>query len=72
MDILGLRHPSFKPVWVRVAIVVFCTLWAVGEFVWGTMAWGVAIAALAVICAYRFRSIDYSAIKRPGEREDGA
>ncbi len=72
MDIFGLKHPSFKPVWVRVSIVVFCTLWAVVEFLWGNAAWGTAIAAIAVICAYRFRSIDYTAIKRPGETEDSS
>lgn len=70
MDIFGLKHPTFKPVWVRVAVVVFCTVWALFEFVWGDSVWGAAIAAIAVICAYSFRKIDYSAVKRLHETEE--
>lgn len=70
MDIFGLKHPTFKPVWVRVAVVAFCTLWAIFEFVWGNSAWGTAIGAIAVVCAYRFRAIDYSTVKRLGETEE--
>jgi hypothetical protein len=62
MKLLDLNHPSFKPVWVRVAVVVVCAVWSVVEMVNGNAFWGIAFAGLAVICGYRFSVIDYNAI----------
>ena len=60
MKMLGLDHPTFKPVWVRVAVVVFCTVWSIGEFFIGDTSWGIGIGILAVVCAYYFAVIDYT------------
>ncbi|MEJ8474633.1 DUF3329 domain-containing protein [Roseibium algae] len=44
-------HPFFRPLWRRIAIVVFCACWAAFEFYNGNETWGwitLAIAAYAV------------------------
>jgi hypothetical protein len=49
-----LDHPFFRPLWLRVAIVVVCLGWAVFEFAGGSAFWGILFGALGVYSAYRF------------------
>jgi len=49
-----LDHPFFKPLWLRVAIVVVCLGWAAFEFVGGSPFWGILFGAIGVYSAYRF------------------
>lgn len=60
MKLLDLNHPSFRPVWVRVAVVLVCFVWGLVELSTGAMLWAVIFLGLGAICAYRFATIDYS------------
>mgnify|MGYP001819903145 CR=1 FL=1 len=51
--LLDLEHPFFRPVGVRVAVVVVCGGWSIFEFMNAAPLWGVIFLGLAVICAYR-------------------
>ncbi len=49
----GSEHPWFRPLWRRVAVVVFCAVWAAfelysGEPFWATIFGGMAAYALWV------------------------
>ncbi|MEL6683093.1 MAG: hypothetical protein AAFQ09_10685 [Pseudomonadota bacterium] len=72
MRFLGLDHPTFKPRWVRVAVVIFCTVWATFELTLGDPRWGIGIGALAAICAYKFVVTNYEAIETSNHRKDGS
>ena len=39
-DFLGLSHPWFRPTWRRIAVVVACLGWSVGEFWFGSYGFG--------------------------------
>ena len=67
MKILGLDHPTFRPVWVRVAVVVFCAAWSLTEFIFGDLRWAVGISVLAIICVYAFAVIDYDTPDGPND-----
>ena len=62
MKLLDLTHPSFKPVWVRVTVVIVSACWSIVEFANGSTLWGVFFIGLAVICGYRFSVIDYASV----------
>jgi len=47
-------HPFYKPLWRRIAIVGFCTAWALFEFVTGTPFWGMIFGGMGALCAYHF------------------
>lgn len=49
-----LDHPFFKPLWIRLAIVVVCLGWAAFELVDGSPFWSIIFGALGVLAAYRF------------------
>ncbi len=51
---LDVDHPMFRPLWVRVLIVVLCVGWAVFEFVAGSALWGAAFLALGIYAAWGF------------------
>jgi hypothetical protein len=45
------QHPFLRPLWRRIAIVIFCFGWAGVEFYNGNQTWGwitIAVAAYAV------------------------
>jgi hypothetical protein len=62
MKLLDLEHPSFKPLWVRVAVVAVCVLWGLFELAQGNTLWAVIFLGLGAVCGYRFAVIDYTAI----------
>lgn len=54
MQILDVNHPFFKPLWRRIAIVVFCFGWAAVETRGNEPFWAVLFGALGVYCAWQF------------------
>ncbi len=51
---LDTSHPIFRPLWVRVLIVVLSGAWAVVEFVVGSPFWGMLFGALAAYAGWHF------------------
>lgn len=49
-----LDHPFFKPLWIRLLVVVSCLGWTAFEFVGGSPGWGIAFGAIGLYSAYRF------------------
>ncbi len=49
-----LDHPFFRPLWIRLLIVIVALGWALLEFASGAPFWGVLFAAIGVFAAYRF------------------
>lgn len=48
------NHPFFRPLWRRIAIVVFCAAWSVFEFVTGSGFWGTLAGGMAAYGAWQF------------------
>lgn len=61
MKLIDLTDPFFAPVWVRIAVVAVCAVWGVFELSTGAVLWGAVFLGLALICAWRFATIDYDA-----------
>ena len=74
MKLIDLEYPFFKPVWIRVAVVVVCAGWGLFELSTGAVLWGVFFIGLAIICGYRFSVIDYAAmpdaVKKPPQNDE--
>lgn len=51
---LDLRHPFFRSLWRRVAVVAVCLGWAAFEIAMGAMLWGMLFAGLGAVCAWQF------------------
>ncbi|WP_180903390.1 hypothetical protein [Martelella soudanensis] len=49
-----LKHPSLKPLWVRILAVVLCAGWAVAELFIGSPFWAIPFGAAAAYMAYIF------------------
>ncbi|MBS0125443.1 hypothetical protein [Thetidibacter halocola] len=64
-DAFDVRHPVFKPIWRRVAVVVVTYGWAGFEAFHGNTWWAVLFAAAGTWCAHQF----FVAWDRPG-RDD--
>jgi hypothetical protein len=47
-------HPFFRPLWRRVALVLFCAAWSVFEFWNGTQIWGTFAGGMAVYGLWMF------------------
>ena len=47
-------HPFFKPLWRRVALVVFCMAWSVFEFWNSAPFWGVLAGGMGLYAAWMF------------------
>ncbi|WP_210527849.1 hypothetical protein [Rubellimicrobium arenae] len=48
------NHPFFRPLWIRVVIVVLCFGWAVVEFTTGGPMWGILFGAIGAAAFYGF------------------
>ena len=48
------NHPFFRPLWLRIAIVAVCLLWAMVEAGTGEMMWAILFAAIGLYAAYGF------------------
>ncbi|MET3599530.1 hypothetical protein [Martelella mangrovi] len=51
---LNLKHPSLKPLWIRVLAVAVCGGWAVAEIFIGSPYWSILFGAAAAYMAYAF------------------
>jgi hypothetical protein len=49
-----LRHPFYRPIWIRIAIVASCLGWAIVEFYNQAPLWGILFGAVGVYCAWGF------------------
>ncbi|MCX2721198.1 DUF3329 domain-containing protein [Roseibium salinum] len=49
-----LNYPFFRPLWVRVTVVLVCLAWAVLEFATDAPFWGTLFAGLGIYCGWRF------------------
>lgn len=54
MGLFDFNHPFFKPLWLRIAIVVVCLGWGAFEFVAGAAFWGTVFCAVGALAAYGF------------------
>jgi len=54
MALFDVQHPFFKPVWRRVAVVVFCFGWALMEWFQANGFWAIVFGSIGVFCAYEF------------------
>jgi hypothetical protein len=54
MKFIDGSHPFFRPLWRRIAVVVFCLGWAVVEFATLSPFWGVIFAGIGFWSAYEF------------------
>ena len=48
------NHPFFRPLWLRIAIVALCLLWAMVEASTGGGMWAVLFTAIGLYAAYGF------------------
>lgn len=48
------QHPFLRPLWRRIALVVFCFGWAGFEFYNGNQTWGWITTAVAVYAVWTF------------------
>lgn len=65
-----LKHPFFRPLWRRIAIVVICLAWASFEMVNGSSIWGLVFASMGLYCAWQFFIVFYSVQNTPSEDSD--
>jgi len=61
VKLIDLTDPFFKPVWVRVAVVIVACVWGAYEFASGAALWGCIFVGIGLISAIRFATIDYGA-----------
>ncbi|MES5098879.1 hypothetical protein ABUK73_11660 [Agrobacterium sp. BA1120] len=52
MLLIDTSHPIYRPLWVRLLIVGFCTAWAIIEFVNHEIFWATVLGGVAVYSAY--------------------
>lgn len=70
MKLFDLEHPFFVPVATRVIVVAICAVWGLFELATGALFWAMFFLGLAVICGWRFATIDYSAIAKANSDRD--
>ncbi len=69
MRLFDFNDPFFKPLWIRVAVVVFPAAWSIFEFVSGEVVWGGLFVALA---ALSFHGLFITFKPREPEKKDEA
>lgn len=62
------EHPMFRPLWVRILIVLICAGWGGVEFFNGTYFWCALFWGVGAYSAYRF-FITFNPESRP-DKED--
>jgi len=58
--LIDFENPFFKPVWIRVLLVVVLAGWGLLELSAGATAWAASFFAISVFCGWRFTTIDYN------------
>ncbi|MFO1104571.1 MAG: hypothetical protein U1E34_00610 [Amaricoccus sp.] len=56
---LGLDHPAFRPLWLRLAVTGASAGWGLVELIWGSSGWAMIFLGLAAYCGWVF-FIDFS------------
>lgn len=66
------RNEFFRPLWIRLLVMLAAAGWAIFEFTNGQTFWGVAFGAFAAMSAYGFFFDPQraSATPKPGETDD--
>ena len=54
MKLFDLNDPFFKPLWLRIAIVLVAGAWGIFEFMSGAMFWGTLFVGIAAIAFHGF------------------
>lgn len=54
MRLLDTDHPFFRPLWIRVLIVVFCAAWGAFEIFMGSVGWAIVFLAIGAYAAWGF------------------
>jgi len=54
MNLFGLQHPFFQPLWRRVVTVAVCLGWAMLEFATGAPFWGIIFGAVGAVAIWQF------------------
>lgn len=52
MKLIDPSHPFYRPLWVRLAIVVVCLGWGLFEFSTGAALWGTLFTGAGVYAAW--------------------
>lgn len=52
--LFDLDHPFYRPLWIRIAIVVACLAWAALEVAAGAAVWAFLFGGIGVYAAWRF------------------
>jgi hypothetical protein len=52
--LFDLNDPFFRPLWIRVVIVLFSAGWGIFEFVAGAPTWGTLFCAISAYAFYGF------------------
>lgn len=69
-QMFDLKHPSLKPLWVRILLIAVCLGWATVELTLGSHAWAAVSAAIGVFMAYTFFfSADRAYFSRSDDQE---
>lgn len=70
-------HPFYRPLWIRLLIIVFCALWTAVEFYGGQVMWGTifmvvtAYAGASLLLFYRPKEESQSKGEAAGDTTDG-
>lgn len=64
-----LDDPFYRPLWIRIAVVVVCLAWSAVEFTTASAVWGGGFLAIGLYAAYRF-FITFNP-DTPDNKEDG-
>jgi len=59
LKLFDFEHPYFRPVWVRILVVVICLGWGLLELSTGETFWAVLFLGVGLIAAWQFATIDY-------------
>lgn len=51
---LELRHPIFRPIWRRYALIVVLACWTVVEINYGNLFWALLVGGIGIYAAYVF------------------
>ena len=64
------NHPFFRPLWLRIAIVVVCFGWALVELYTNNPGWALLSAAIGAYAVWAFL-LTYDPIDEPPSGSDG-
>ncbi|MDW9490165.1 hypothetical protein GOA59_29395 [Sinorhizobium meliloti] len=70
-------HPFYRPLWIRLLIILFCAVWTAVEFYGGQVMWGTiflvvtAYAGASLLVFYRTKEESQSKGETTGDTTDG-